>query len=183
MIAGISRHSSAFAARRRRSPAMSSNPSLPGRRRTVIGWSSPLALRLSCNSARSSPLNSRRGRKGLRVTCEIGIDFSAPSSLVASRVALPRSASRPRPRRRGVFSLATVISLRGSFDQFLGDIHVGLSPDRGNVVQYDRLPETWGFRKPDVPGDDAIEYLRAEIFARIVGNLPGKVQPGVVHSE
>src|SRR5450759_2538911 len=103
------------------------------------------------------------------------MDFSAPSSLEVSPVALPRSASSPRPSRRGVFSLATVISLRSSFDQLLRDIHVGLCSYRRNIVENDRLSETWRLGQADISWDDVLEHLRPEVLSRVFRNLSREI--------
>src|SRR5882762_3456168 len=111
------------------------------------------------------------------------MDLSVPSSLEASPVALPSSASRPLPNRRGVFSVATVVSLCGSFDQLLRDIHVGLCSDRGNVIKNDRLSEAWCFRQANIPRHDVAKYLGTEILSRIFGNLPREIEARIVHGE
>src|SRR3981081_2124016 len=110
---------------------------------------------------RSSGLNSVLGWKGFRATWAIGIDLSAPSSVEARPPAVPRSASSPLPSRLGVFSVATVFSLRASLDQFLGDIHISLRAARGRIVQNDRLSEARCFRESDISGYYAVEYLRS----------------------
>src|SRR6186997_2211266 len=115
------------------------------------------------------------------MTCPIGIDLSAPSSLVARPVALPRRASSPLPSRRGVFSVATVISLAGAFDQLLRNVHVCLCPDRCHIVQDDWLAKARSFCEPHISWDNTLENLGTEILPGIFSNLAREVKPGVVH--
>src|SRR6478672_10625652 len=99
----------------------------------------------------------------------MGIDFSAPSSLDASPLVLPSSASSPRPSRRGVFSVATVISLRGTFDKLLRHVHVRLCADRCDIVEDDRLAEARGFCQAHVAWHHVLENLGAEVLSGVLG--------------
>src|SRR3954470_20299310 len=113
----------------------------------------------------------------------MGMDFRDPSSLDSKPVVLPSSASRPRPSRRGVFSVATVISLRGAFDEFLGDVQVSLSSDRGDVVENDRFAEAWRLREADVTRHHVLEDLGPEILSGILRDLSRQIETRIVHGE
>ena len=71
-MAGISRMPASFAARQRRSPAMSWNrPSAAGR--TRIGWSTPCSVMEAASSWRGSSSKVSRGWFGLGSIRSIGI--------------------------------------------------------------------------------------------------------------
>ena len=56
-------------------------------------------------------------------------------------------------------------------DELVRDRDVGLGADALHVVEHDRLSETRGFSEPDIAWDDAVEDLRAELLARVSGDL------------
>src|SRR5215472_15383693 len=89
---------------------------------------------------------------------------------------LPSSSrmSAPSPRPSAFLAIS---------DHLLGQMRVALCPPAVWVVKNNGFAEARRFRKANVTRNDALEYLRAEKGAQIVGNLARERSPVVVHGE
>ena len=99
-IAGIAFHPSRWAARNRRSPAMSSKPVPRGAGRTVIGCRSPFTRSDDARSVSSSSPNSFLGCKGFGRISPSGISRRADSAAGTGRVVPSRVLAAPAPSSR-----------------------------------------------------------------------------------
>ena len=105
---GIVVRPAACAARQRRSPAISSQPSPTPRTRT--GWTMPSRRTLSTSSAKRSSSMRARGWRGFGVICSIGISRSEPC---VPSCGSPSRSARPWPSPRRGGALSTLDDLEG----------------------------------------------------------------------
>src|SRR5579859_2520881 len=82
--------------------------------------------------------------------------------------------SAPSPRPNAFLGIA---------DDLLGELGVTLCALAVDIIENNRLTETWCFRKPDVPRNHALEYLRTKEAAQVSRDLAGERRSFVVHRE
>src|SRR5579859_6187248 len=154
------------AARHRRSPAMSSYPSMW--RRTRIGCSTP-CLRIE---SASSPSGSASNRA--RTCCRDGRIWS--TATICGTMAPPSRdigmrASRPRPSPR---ACACVIVSCAPCHELLRELAICDRAAAGRVVLDHRLPVAGRFTDADVAGDEGLEQLGRMRAANFCEHVPGQ---------
>src|SRR5581483_6837059 len=174
--AGIAASPASFAARHRRSPAISSQP--PVRRgRTTTGWITPWTRTESARPSAASESWRRRGWRGFGWMASTGSWASSDSG------APPISTSSPRPRPRrpgddtgGSAGSAPEPDCSGTLDKLHRHLPVGLGARGAAVVGNSGQPVARRLGKPHRPGDGGREDQLAEMAAQLcvdVGGPPG----------
>src|SRR5579875_895194 len=154
--AGMVARPARWAARKRRSPAISSYSSAPTWR-TRMGWRTPTALTESTSEERASSSKfvlgwNWLGRIWLSGTCR-------RADSLEMVVAWGMSAPKPRPR-----------PLRRDTTDLLRQLAVGDGTARARIVDRDRLAKRRRLRYADGTGDDVLRHNLSEVSAHLGHN-------------
>src|SRR5258708_24085768 len=71
----------------------------------------------------------------------------------------------------------------GIGNHLLGELSVAFCALAMNIVENDRLPETWSFRQPHIARNHTLEDLSSKEGAQIRGDLAGQRRSLVVHCQ
>src|SRR5208282_4894261 len=175
-IAGMRCNPARWAARQRRSPAMSWKRCPTGR--TTTGWISPVA-RMDCAS--SSRLSSRKRVRGWR-------GLGSISSMSTSRA--PPGAAGSGETGLGFGSGSRIKALKPLPSAFLaignhlpGELNIARRTCTVYVIEYNRLTVARRFRKAHIARDYRLKNLLAEEAPQVRADLFGKGGSLIVHRQ